>query len=85
MLVYEIGIGAIEMVIFIFAINDENKFLDQSIFVNLGWFIIIMNFFIIGVYIFLDIRENIRRIVMIIKKVLRRSKLSSNPLQTVEF
>jgi hypothetical protein len=85
MLVYEIGIGAIEMVIFIFAINDENKFLDQSIFVNLGWFIIIMNFFIIGVYIFLDIRENIRRIVKIIKKVLRRSKLSSNPLQTVEF
>jgi hypothetical protein len=48
------------MMIFIFAMNDENRFLNYSEFTLLGWFIISTNFIIIAVYIFFDIMENSR-------------------------
>jgi hypothetical protein len=69
MLTYEIGIGFIELIILIFALNGENRFLNNSQFISLGWLVISVNFIIIIIYICFDLIENFLYIKKIIQKI----------------
>ncbi len=74
MLTFQIGIGFIELIILIFALNDENRYLNYSQIISLGWLIISVNFIIISVYICFDLIINFLYIKKFIKKIQKQSQ-----------